>query len=140
MKLSKNFWLQEFLPPEIFEMSPAGILFLDPRIIAIAQAVRDRYGKPVTINNWMDGGNYINSGYRDPLCKVGALFSQHKFGRAADLKIEDMVEEEVRQDIIKNWDHFRQFGLTTIESDTLTWVHCDCRWTNQDKLFIVKPK
>lgn len=141
-KVSKDFFLQEFLPPEIFEMSPvAGIWFLDPRIIIIAQTIRDRFGKPVTINNWADGGAYKNSGFRDPLSDIGAMFSQHKFGRAIDIKIEGMESEEIRKDILKNYyTVFRPLGLSTMEADTPTWVHVDCRHTNQDSLFIVKPK
>lgn len=139
-KVSKNFWLHEFLPPEILEMSPNGLLFLDPRLITICQFIRDRFGKPVTINNYIDGGPYTNSGYRDPLCNIGAMFSQHKFGRASDLKVEDNEPEEIRKDIIKNWDRYRQYGLTTIEAGTPTWLHVDCRWTDSDDLLIVNAK
>jgi len=141
MKVSKNFSLDEFLPPELYEMSPkAGIWFLDPRIISIAQFIRDRFGKAVTINNYLNGGHYINSGFRDPLCEVGAMFSQHKFGRAFDGKIEDVDPEEVRKDIIANWDLYRTHGLTTIEAGTPTWLHVDCRYTGLDSLLIVKGK
>ena len=140
MKVSKDFSLAEFLTPEIYELHPEnGIWFLDPRIITIAQFIRDRYGKPVTINNYLDGGSYTNSGFRDPHCEIGAKLSQHKFGRAADFKVEDMDPEEIRKDIIRNFDQFRKFGLTTIEADTPTWLHADCRWTDLDTLFIVKP-
>ena len=139
-KVSKNFTLDEFLPPDIYEMSPNGILFLDPRIIQIAQFIRDRFGKPVTINNYLDGGHYVNSGFRDPLCEVGAMFSQHKFGRAIDAKVEDMEPEEIRQDILSNWALYKAIGLTTIESGTPTWLHVDCRWTNLATLLIVKGK
>jgi hypothetical protein len=141
IKISKNFWLSEFLPPDVFEMSPvAGIWFLDPKIISVAQFIRDRFGKPITINNYLDGGNYINSGYRDPHCEVGATFSQHKFGRAADLKVEGEDPEEIRKDIKQNWALYKAAGLTTIEAGTPTWLHVDCRWTNQDNLLIVKGK
>ena len=140
MQISKDFWLNEFLPPEIYEMSPAGILFLDPRIVTICQFIRDRFNKPVVINGQFNGKEFVHSGYRDPLCSEGAMFSQHKFGRAADIKMEGVNYEEIRQDIIKNWDTYRKFGLTTIESGTPTWLHVDCRWTDLDTLYIVKMK
>ena len=140
MKVSKNFTLDEFLPPAIYEMSPNGILFLDPRIIGIAQFIRDRFGKPVTINDYLDGGHYQDSGFRDPLTSIGAIFSQHKFGRAADLKIDEMDPEEIRDDILENYALYNKVGLTTIEAATPTWLHIDCRWTNLETLLIVKGK
>jgi hypothetical protein len=141
MNVSKDFTLAEFVPPDILEMSPVnGIWFLDPRIIAIAQFIRDRYGKPVTINNYLSGGSYSLSGFRDPLSTVGALFSQHKFGRAIDVKVQGMTPQEVRADIQENWPAFKAIGLTTIEENTPTWTHLDCRHTGMQELFIVKPK
>jgi len=135
MKVSKNFWLQEFLPPDLYEMSPqSGIWMIDRRIINIAQFIRERYGKPVTINNWHSGGQYKESGFRNPFTKTGALLSQHKFGRAIDAKIDGLHPEEIREDIRQNYALFRVVGLTTIEVDTPTWVHMDCRNTNQDSL------
>ncbi len=141
MKVSKDFSLAEFIPPDIYEMSPVnGTWFLDPRIITIAQFLRDRYKLPVVINNYLTGGQYQNSGYRDPLSSVGAMFSQHKFGRAIDVKVEGMFPEEIRQDVIRNWNIFKAVGVTTLEINTPTWVHLDCRYTGLDTLFIVKPK
>ncbi|MCD6346948.1 MAG: hypothetical protein J7L96_05945 [Bacteroidales bacterium] len=84
------------------------------------------YNKPVTINDRMDGGSFINSDYKAPPCDIGAHFSQHKFGRAADLKIEGVSPEEARLDITANWDLFKEkTALTTIEGKTPTWLHVD---------------
>ena len=141
MKVSKNFWLTEFIPPEIYEMSAGNSLwFIDQRIITIAQYIRDRFKSPVTINNWFSGGHYRYSGYRDPLADVGVMFSQHKFGRAIDAKVDGFEPEEIRTDIITHWPDYQAVGLTTIEADTPTWTHLDCRNTGLDKLYIVKPK
>jgi hypothetical protein len=140
LKVSKDFTLAEFIPPDILEMSPAaGIWFLDPRIITLAQFIRDRFKLPVIINDYISGGNYSNSGYRDPLSEVGAMFSQHKFGRAIDVKIQGLFPRELRDDIRKNWPLYKAKGLTTIEDNTPTWTHLDCRNTGLDTLFIVKP-
>lgn len=141
MKLSKNLWLHEFIPPEIYEMSLTNsTLFIDDRLVTLVQFIRDRYNTPVTINNWMDGGSFVSSGFRPALTEVGAHFSQHKFGRAADLKFQTVTPEEVRQDIISNWSLFKEkTALTTVEAKTPTWLHVDVRFTNMEHLLIVNP-
>jgi len=141
MKVSKDFFLGEFIPPEVLEKYPEkGIWFVDPKIIAIAQFMRDRYRLPIIINDYLNKGNYINSGFRVPSCSIGAELSQHRFGRAIDPKIQGMFPEEVRDDIKRNWPLFKAVGLTTIEADTETWVHVDCRYTGLNELLIVSPK
>lgn len=141
MKLCKNFWLHEFIPPEIYEMSLRNsTLFIDQRLVKLVQFIRDRFNKPITINDWMDGGTFINSGYRSLLCEVGAHFSQHKFGRATDLKIDGVSPEEARRDIIANWNLFKEkTALTTLEAKTPTWLHVDVRFTNMEHLLIINP-
>jgi hypothetical protein len=142
MKLTKNFWLWEFMHPDIFYQHPASICLglLDFRVIKTAQFIRDRHGKRVTINTWKNGGEYLSSGFRPYFDKTGVKLSQHKFGRAADLKIEDIDPEEIREDIKKNFIEFRKNGLTTIENDTPTWLHFDCRITKRDTLFEIDYK
>jgi hypothetical protein len=142
MKLTKNFWLWEFVHPDIYNQYPASISLglLDFRVIKTAQFFRDRYNKKVMINTWRNEGGYISSGFRPFFDETGAKFSQHRFGRAADLKVEDMDSEEIREDIRSNFIEFRKNGLTTIESKTPTWVHFDCRITKRETLFEVDYK
>jgi len=65
--------------------------------------------------------------------------SQHRFGRAIDLKVKGMKADEVREDIIQNFDIYKKVGLTTIEDGAFapTWCHIDIRDT--EGLLIVKP-
>lgn len=138
MELTRNFILQEFVDPDIYALlGDKCLALIDNRIIGIAQVLRDYFGVPVTINNWYEGGNYKESGLRKFLSNTGAQFSQHKFGRAIDMKLEDMDAEEVRKEVIRKWKMFRGYGLTTMESGTPTWVHVDCRYTGMDELLIV---
>ena len=54
----------------------------------IIQSVRDYFGKPVT----------ITSAYRTPAHNAkagGAKFSQHLYGRAADIRVQDVSVEDV---------------------------------------------
>ena len=140
MKLTSNFSLQEFIDPDTYKrFGTSSVWFIDPKIVTLAQFIRERLGKPCTINNWSNGGKYQYSGFRPPKCSVGASMSQHRFGRAIDLKVRGMKADEVREDIIQNFDIYKKVGLTTIEDGAFapTWCHIDIRDT--EGLLIVKP-
>ena len=141
MKIADNFDLREFVDPETWQLlGEKSRWLIDDRIINCAAALRAITGKAVTINNWHTGGQYHESGLRSPFTTTGAKFSQHKFGRAVDCKVEGMTAEEVRQLIKQHWLHFKSVGLTTIEKDTPTWVHLDCRNTGLETLLEVPFK
>ena len=141
MKVSQNFHLKEFVPKEIYsKWGASSIWFIDRRVINIAQFIRERFKLPVTIN----GAGYNMSGFRPPSTTVGAKLSQHRFGRAADVKLlgqQNKGADMLRDDIIKNFSLYKKLGLTTIEDAKFspTWLHFDVRETNQDELKIVKP-
>ncbi len=140
-KISKNFVIQEFVPDDIYRRyGNSSIWFIDKQIVQLAQFIRDWFGKPVIINNWHTGGAYRESGFRSPLTTTGATYSQHKSGRALDIKISGVDPEEIRNDIRSNFKLFNAHGLTTIEKDTSTWTHVDGRNTGKDKLFEVGYK
>lgn len=138
MKISEHFDLREFVDPLTYLIrGEKSAELVDIRLVNLVQFIRDYFGKPVTINNWHTGGQYKESGLRAQGSKTGAFYSQHKFGRAADLKIEGLEPEYVRNVIRKNWPKFRAYGLTTIEKDTPTWVHIDVRFTGLQTLLEV---
>ena len=145
MKVSKNFYLQEFVSPDIYKKyGDSSIWFIDQRLIIVVQILRNRIGMPLTINNWPDG-NYKHSGFREPSCPTGAELSQHRFGRASDLKIlgkENNGADIIRDEIKSNWNNvYKEPGLTTIEHEAYAsvWAHIDIRYTGWDYLKIVKP-
>jgi hypothetical protein len=131
MKVSRNFVLQEFVPPSIWRKNKEkSIRFIDPRIIDIAQAVRELFDEPIVINGRFMGKTYKDSGYRTPQCGTGAYYSQHKFGRAVDLKFKSCPDyNEVMKVIRANFAMLSKVGLTTMETGTDGWLHLDCRWT-----------
>lgn len=143
MKVSENFWLTEFIPKNVYEeYGDKSLQFIDERIITIAQFIRDHFGKPVTINNWYDGGQYNESGYRSPNTKTGAFRSQHKSGRAIDIKVSGLLPKEVYDHIMAHEELFISVGVTAMENitSTPTWVHLDCRNTrDESKILIVNP-
>ena len=141
MKVSKNFELGEFIDPVTWMIrGQKSVELIDSRLITLAQFFHDYFKVPITINNWQSGGQYKESGLRTWLSKTGAAYSQHKYGRAADLKLEGLEPEYVRNEIRKNWPVFKSAGLTTIEKDTPTWVHIDVRFTGLETLLEVDYK
>ena len=135
MRVSENFILQEFVGPEVYQkFGDKSMWFIDPKIIDIAQLVRNLTHRPVTINNWHNQGHYKESGLRSMTTKTGAKYSQHKYGRAIDIKVDGMNVQEVYDVIMTNIDLFRAAGLTTIEDieKTPTWIHLDVRFNNNE--------
>lgn len=142
MKLNDYFELQEFVPPQIYsKFGDRSIQFLDPKIIALATAYREFFKLPVKINNWHTGGPYSYRGYRPPRVNIGSEYSQHKFGRAFDCNIGSYTSQQMFDLIVENFEHFKQYGLTTLENYKFTdgWLHSDVRVTGIDKLLIVDP-
>jgi hypothetical protein len=138
MQVTKNFSVQELVPPDVYNArGDAAAQLIDLRIVLVAQWLREKTGQSIVINNWNSGGQYQESGLRNFDTATGAKWSQHKFGRALDLKVNGMEPEAVRQLIRDNWDTLKVIGLTTIEKDTPTWVHIDCRYTGLDNLLEV---
>ena len=116
-------------------------MFLDARVIDIAQAVRELFDEPIVINGRFLGNTYKNSGYRTPQCSEGAYYSQHKFGRAIDLKFKSMPDyDEVRKVIRANFYLLSAHGLTAMELGTDGWLHLDCRWSLTPDKLIELPK
>lgn len=142
MKYSKYFDLQELVPPEIFnQFGEKSRSFLDPRSGTLLDRIRELVGRPITINDWKEGGIFDERGYRLPWAPTGGKLSQHKRGTAYDLEIEldDKIPsyERFRQLIRDNFEELNKLGLTTIEKDTPSWLHIDMRDTGLGYLYEV---
>jgi len=142
MEVSKNFILQEFIHKHTYDtFQDNSIWFIDNRIITIAQAIRDHFGKPMLINDWHLQGRLNNRGFRPPGSDVGAKLSQHRFGRALDFNVLGLDVREVYHEIKGDDYFFKELGITAMENikNTPSWVHVDIRFTGRDKLFIFTP-
>lgn len=128
---SQYFTVQEFVPPEIYNLfgPERSTWFIQPEIVNVCHLLRVMTGRSVTVNNWHRGGPYRDSGYRMPSCKVGAEYSQHKLGNAADVKVAGMKPADVHAFINAHLSDFITAGLTTMEALAFTpsWTHLDCR-------------
>jgi hypothetical protein len=96
----------------------------DDRALITLDLLRTQYGK-MTVNDWKFGGQYQFRGFRPSGSSVGSEFSQHKFGRAFDVKFGDVPVGVVRQDCIdRRFDCFKH--IKAIELN-VSWFHFDCR-------------
>ena len=129
----KHFKIHELIPPEISYL-PENILWslMDDRILIDADDLREKYGK-ITINNWYWGGKFKYSGLRPFSCVEGAPFSQHKFGRALDMKFHDVPVDVPRTDLIDN----PVYWQTTCVEMGVSWLHADVR--NCDSVMMINP-
>ncbi len=111
---------------------------LDAPLLQSLDALREAVG-PITINNWAQGGSYSLSGFRPRTSDVGAEYSQHRLGRAFDLKFRDTTPQAVYQLILS--EPGRWPGITTLEniSATPTWLHVDGRNASGNPILIVNP-
>lgn len=99
VRLTKNFWLHEFLRSEtasrkgrIIEPTPEIVTQLHRLCELVLQPVRDHLGRPIT----------LLSGYRPEwLNKMvgGSLTSDHMVGRAADFIVVNMRPYEVAKNL-----------------------------------------
>jgi len=138
-RITENFIDLEVLPEELHGKNWR--IFIDKRIVEVAQRLRNQFGN-ITINDKYIGGGYNLSGYRPFDTSVGAKYSQHKFGRALDLKFLDQIEpSSVLAYILANESEFLKIGLTRIENTdfTPTWLHIDCSYTGIDNIKVINP-
>lgn len=125
----KYFQLHEVVPPDVIQArGEKAWELMDERILRGADWIRSKFGR-VVINGKFGGKVFIESGLRNPLTATGARFSQHKFGRALDLKFLDATPKQVYDYILANQPEARENGITTVENIAFTsgWCHIDCR-------------
>lgn len=113
-KLSTNFRVREFACNDGTDP-----IFIDSELVNVLQKIRSHFGKPVT----------ITSAYRTPphnSKEGGTTYSQHLYGKAADIRIAGVSPEKVAQyaeTILKNG------GIGTYSTFTHIDVRDNCsRW------------
>jgi len=122
-----HFRIHELVPPTVYkERGQKAWELLDERILRAIDELRDTFG-PITINNWYWGGKFKWSGLRTANCKIGAKYSQHRYGRAMDLKFKHATPKFIRASIRKDFPHWIDMGIHCVENKTKTWVHVSCQ-------------
>lgn len=139
---SKYFKIQELVSPELYkEKGDMCWLFIDRNLIITLDTLREFFDAPITVNNWLYGGNLKQRGLRankDQIVvdKKRYYVSQHCLGKAVDINVKGFTPEEVYDKIIKHHNKFPY--ITRIENinNTPTWTHIDCANTDSDELVI----
>jgi len=132
--IPRYFELYELLPPDIYALyKHKGIslwnICFDARVLYTIDRLRARCGVAIA-NDWHWGGIHKERGLRAFYTLTGTALSQHKFGRAVDLKFRDVAAKEVRKEIIVDADHDDFKYITCVETG-VDWLHFDVR--NWDK-------
>lgn len=130
MKASKHFDLREFVDPETWRVrgvESKGLM--NQRLFFIADFIREKVGQAVTINNWHLGGQFRESGLRNPNTSTGAKLSQHKLGNAIDVKSTGYDGRKWYDFVRANAKELYTLGVRRIEDKSLatTWLHIDCK-------------
>lgn len=142
MFIPDGFELYELLPKAFYQSyySPDNAMKLwnifDYRLKYTIHHLRKLYGTMV-MNDWIWGGVNQYRGWRPTDCICGARFSQHKYGRAGDLKPTKVSVHKVREDILSNPFSIEFKYITCVEMD-VTWLHVDVRDHDKKKHGILK--
>lgn len=110
-KLSTNFKVKEFACTD-----GSDPIFIDSELVTVLQEIRTHFGKPVT----------ITSAYRTPgknKAVGGQTYSQHLYGKAADIKVKDIAPKKVAAYAEKLMPKNGGIGIYN------TFVHVDVRST-----------
>lgn len=130
--IPQYFELHELLPPSAYNaLGDTGWELLDPLLLESLDAVRKMFGK-MKVNDYEFGGKRQWSGLRTVESPYYRPYSQHSFGRAADLIPLEADVRDVRQFIV---DNTYKFPLITGIELNVSWLHIDVRNTKGVKLF-----
>lgn len=151
IKFNKYFYLDELVDPQTYLLEfDNGLSKLDKQLVKLLEVLREKYGKPLTVNNWWseyekykDNSDVLNylinhktirkySGFRSMLCPIGAKFSAHKQGKGIDIKGNPKDLFKLIED---NSQLFYDLGLRRLEDTkiTTTWLHLDTWDKNKTK-------
>lgn len=115
-RLSANFTVREFACRD-----GSDPVFIDTRLVQVLQSIRDYFGKPVV----------ITSAYRTAAHNKavgGAKYSQHCYGRAADIRVAGVTVEQLAAYAEKLLPDTGGIGRYPVRSGRPTgWVHVDVR-------------
>ena len=119
--LSKNFKVKEFCCKD-----GSDPIFIDSELVEILQKVRDHFGQPVHINS-----AYRTAAYNLSKKVGGAKFSQHQYGKAADIYIQGILITKLSEYVETLMPNKGGIGIYPIKTGVrnCAFVHVDVRAT-----------
>lgn len=136
----KYFGIKELVCPHVYEKwGESSWQFLDDRMLANLEWIREKLGKPIIVNNWAKGGQYSQRGLRCNCCILviektdlrKVYLSAHIQGQAVDFNVVGMDAECVRQWII---DHADELPYPCRLERDVSWIHMDTRSNSYEKV------
>ena len=124
----KWFKLYELLPPETYKDEEHGWEILCDELKQTIDFCRDLFKMPLTINDWKNKGHRQYCGFRAKTCPVGAKFSAHKQGMAADIISPKLSAKDMRKMLHENADKLPY--KVRLEAN-VSWLHIDVRTDGQ---------
>lgn len=135
--IPKHYDIREFVDRATYERLKHNPKLLwqqfNPMLMLFQDWLRERYGKPVTVNNWCFNGTREHSGLRSPSSPFWSDTSQHSRGNATDSLVADFTAEEIRVDLKKLFDNGSPIDYVpyiTLEAG-VSWLHADFRPQNK---------
>lgn len=133
----KHFGLQELVSPDIYKArGERAWELLDTEALITLDELREHFGA-ITVNDWHWAGQYRYSGLRPFRTRVGANYSQHKFGRAFDPKPHRVTVQEMYAQILQCPHRFPRLRVLENIDATPTWLHFDVRNHTRSGIWIV---
>lgn len=127
MKKAQYFKIHELVDQDTYErFGGKAWWFIDPKLIELIDAMREEFG-PATINNWFWNGPREWSGLRNPASKWYSPYSQHSYGRAADILFKNHTADEVRNAMTSDPDKWLAICPSITLEEDVSWVHVDVR-------------
>ena len=138
---SKYFKIQELVSKKVYDKhGEQAWMFIDTKLIKVLDLLREHFNRPITVNNWLWGGNLQQRGLRankDELVanKKDYYISQHCLGKAVDFNVKGLSAQEVYDEILRNIEKFYLISRIENIKDTPTWVHIDVANVDKFKIF-----
>lgn len=114
--MSKNFSVREFRCKD--DSDP---VFVDMDLVKLLQQIRDHFGKPLTITSAFRTAAHNKN-------VKGATYSQHCYGKAADIRVQGVSVEDVAdyaETLLKNTGGIGRYPVK--KGRPAGWVHVDVR-------------
>lgn len=135
----KHFRIEELVPPDVFaKLGEKAWELFDESLLRGVDRMREHFG-PITINDWLWGGKFKESGYRNPDTKTGAPKSAHKRGKALDCKPKNCTPQEMYAYVVDNPTEFPEVRRVEHIRFTPTWFHWDTVEHGNDGIRQFKP-
>ena len=129
-ELKKYFKIQELVCPDVYKrFGEQAWYFFDESLLRTILWLRKTINVPITINNWVNGGNFSQRGLRCNTCemvksKTRPYLSAHILGKGVDLDVKGYTAQQTRDFIIE---HAATLPCKIRLEKDVNWVHLDVR-------------